>query len=480
MTNAYLVSLYDRLEEYPNEYSLAAMRLAAHSIGLPGLNLKILPFRLGDPAESIAAELVRRDADVVGFSSYIWTAHKSKEVASVLAGISPATLTVIGGPNAAVQNPADWPTSTLFVVGEGEKPFRWVLESRLKDPKFMGENASSLHPTIFSHLKPRSQVVRQFDKELAVGIPIYSEEFMRVFEHPDQVKPQFTWHDTVVGCPYACGYCGHRTRPAVATRPDSTVQEEIKNIDRLGIKEVFIIDPILGGIPGRDRRVLEWYGKYAPNTKIRAYSRAEYLTDETIECLSTANISKLIIGLQSTNPNVPSWLRSNNLAKVKQYLPQLSRRGVPSMIELIVGMPGDDFAGLRESLRFVIDEIQPTTVRAYHLTIIPGTLLHGILDADQKGSGFWVHADPVSSRAISANSYSGPELNRMLVYAMAITSLYNLLKDRGDMIIRGQPITLGRLEQIVLPDIKQGRDTAQIFESTDNRAGPKAYWDGRV
>ena len=170
---------------------------------------------------------------------------------------------------------------------------------------------------------------------------------MGLLDNGVKINTHFTWHDTAVSCPYTCGYCGHKTRPQVALRDDELVKEEITNIGRIGFENVFIIDPILGGIPKRDIKILKWYKQFAPDTKISAYYRPEYFSDETISILSGSNIKEILIGLQSTNPSIPDWLRSNNLQKVRKYLPQLSKNCIFNRIELITGMPGDTPEGQR-------------------------------------------------------------------------------------------------------------------------------------
>lgn len=480
MIKVYIASLNSRLDDYPSEYSLSSMRLAAYiknQQDLSGLELKLIPLNLDNSVDDMAQEFIDRDADVVCFSAYMWTSQKIKEIAGILAEKSSKTLVIVGGPETSTFDYSFWPENTLFVLGEGEKPLHWILSKKMQNPDFMNWNPESMHISVFSKHKDRSKAVRQMEKDLAVGVPIYSEKFLTALENPKKLSTTFTWHDTAVGCPYNCGYCGHKTRPKVVFRKDDIVEEEIKRIGDLGFKNVFIIDPILGGLPGRDNTILQWYNQYAPDTAISAYYRPEYFNDKTISLLSNSNIKEILIGLQSTNPNIPEWLRSNNLEKVKKYLPQLSKNGIFSRIELITGMPGDTFDGQRESLKFVVEEIQPMSIWAYHLTVIPSTRLYGILDADQKGEELWVHANSGDSRASEANSYTAIEMDKMLVYAGAITSLYNTLKANHKEIVKNQPITINQLDQIIKPVIQSNDEqTIQYFRSSNmNKA--MSFWE---
>ena len=474
---ACLVSFYSRMDEYPTRFSLSTLRLAGHAAAqedLSGLELKVLPLKLDEDPHTLASTILQRDFDIIGLPSYMWNSSKSRMLAHELKARDPAVRIITGGPHTETFDHENWPEGTLFVLGEGEAPFHWALKETLEGRVFSEGN---LHQATYLRGGDRSKTHKHIARELEGGIPLYSDRFMEVFEDPKSMETSFSWHDTAVSCPYTCGYCGHKTRPNVALRPDRLTEEEIRMIGKRGFESVFIIDPILGGLPGRDERILGWYRSHAPDTRISAYYRPEYFTDASIRALAASNIEELLIGLQSTNPEVPRWLRSNNLSKVNRYLPQLSQSAIPSRIELITGLPGDTPQGQRESLRFVVEEIEPSSIWSYHLTVIPGTLLHRILDADKAGAALWVHADKERSRATESSSYSAQELDEMLIYAGAVTSLYNTLQERTG---RHTGRTLTELEALIRPVLSDGDpEVIDAFRRSD-MIRSKRYWDAVV
>lgn len=86
---------------------------------------------------------------------------------------------------------------------------------------------------------------------------------------------------------------------------------------------------------------------------------------------------------------------------------------------------GDDFTGLKNSIKTVIDRFQPTVLAVYHLTAIKGTKVYDLVETPTENQ--WLKIDE-NSQAISSNSYSEYEFKQMAEYATSITSLYNLLK----------------------------------------------------
>lgn len=449
-----LISFYNRWDDYPSKYSLSSMRLASSLLAEGHTNVRIIPFKLNDKNEIIAKQLEQEKYSLIGFPAYMWTSKKSQKINNL---IESDVKRIVGGPDTYQLNPNNWIGDTYFVLGDGEHALSWMCNnlSSLQNQKYLPSE-------IFHKTRSKSYCVKKY-RNLLKGVPLYSEEFMQVFtEEPGR---EFTWHDTEVGCLYNCGYCGHKTRPDVVLRDDDYIKEEIRNIGRLNFEEVFIIDTIIGGLLHRDIKVLQWYKQFAPNTGLRIYHRPEMMSDETISILRNSNVNELLIGLQSTNPKVPTWLRSNNLNKVKRYLPQLSKLKLKTRIELIVGLPGDHFDGLRGSLKFVIEEINPFSIWGYHLTVIPGTPVFNI--KDKTNSSTWVKAN-ASLKAISSNSYSEADMKNMLRYSLSVTSLFNYLKEENLV----KNIKLIELERIIL-DSQVAQE--EVFNS-GNMTIAKSFW----
>ena len=103
-------------------------------------------------------------------------------------------------------------------------------------------------------------------------------------------------------------------------------------------------------------------------------------------------------------------------------LPKLSENNIPWRAELITGLPGDDFEGLKNSIDFVCS-LNPTEFYSYHLTIIPNTPLYNL--KDNFSNNLWITTDE-ANRAYECSSYSHEELLEMLEYAKEKEEEYNL------------------------------------------------------
>ncbi len=58
------------------------------------------------------------------------------------------------------------------------------------------------------------------------------------------------------------------------------------------------------------------FNRYSPQSKLTLYLRPEFIDREAIELYKKANIDKIRIGIQTTNKNVPLWIRANSLKHV--------------------------------------------------------------------------------------------------------------------------------------------------------------------
>jgi radical SAM superfamily enzyme YgiQ (UPF0313 family) len=430
-----IISFFDsaRLGEYPITHSLGAMRLGAYlQQAHPEWQVRLRAFDEQGFAAELAGQAVQ-GFDVVGLPAYIWTTERSRELASALLASPSPPLVACGGPETRAMDYHTWPVGAAFVMGQGEDPLVWLCEQRAADPTFDGRSLNvDIPQPVYSTARDRVRAFRHAvpdrgNRRLPHGIELFGRDFEELLTD-DPVETSFTWYETARGCIYDCSFCGHNTLPFFATFDLDLVRREITNMRDRGIRRIFLIDPILGGKAARGKEILRLFQQIAPEISISAYMRPEFLDEEFVDILVESNIHELLMGLQTTNPSVPKHVRGNHFDKIMRFVPTLAQRGVPWRAELIVGLPGDDMSGLRESLRFTVEELRPWSVHSYHLTAIPETELFELLN--RTDSDVWIRADS-RLRVVSANSFDESELREMLIFAGAVTSLHAHCRNQG-------------------------------------------------
>ena len=157
----------------------------------------------------------------------------------------------------------------------------------------------------------------------------------------------------------------------------------------------------------------------APQIHFHLEAKADFLDQETAELLAQLSCS-VQIGLQSIKPQVLKPLhRSIDQHQMEKRLQQLGRAGVTFGLDLIYGLPGDDYAGFKQSLDFALQQ-QPNQVDIFPLAVLPGTDLY------QHQQQFGISAQNEPPYLIETNrSYSPNDLQASRELAAATDLFYN-------------------------------------------------------
>lgn len=467
-----LVSFYNRFYEYPTKYSLGTLRLASYMGKNKDLDIGIIPI---DSEEEISNKtinkLVEDSPEIIGIPNFMWTEQKAKKISEEVKKINPNIIRVIGGPSTADVIFEDWQSDEIFVLGEGEEALLKICEEKLENPAFNAEQVNQLQlENVFSeNADALDRHVIYTNTTVPKGIPLFSEEIENMKE--DKEKEEFAWYETTRGCAYNCGYCGHKTRNNLGYIDLENVEQEIKNIKKQGISRLFIVDPIIGGTKENGKRVLKMCNEEIPDTKIIAYLRPEMLDDEYVDILADCNLEEMRFGIQTLNPEVPGWVRSNSINKIQRELSKLYGKKVNWRAELIVGLPGDNMEGLRNSIKTVINEFQPTVLAGYHLTAIKGTRLYNLVDGTDNEKWLKINKD---SQVTESYSFTKEEFKEMAQYAVLTTSLYNVLK----RIFPDKLIDYDKLMNYIQNNMDENIDYERI-EQFDTRYAEQ-YWKSKL
>lgn len=467
-----LVSFYNRFYEYPTKYSLGTLRLASYMAKNENLDIGIVPIDSEqEVSESTIKKLVEDSPEIIGIPNFMWTEQKAQKISEEIKKINPNIIRVIGGPSTADVAFEDWQSDEIFVLGEGEEALLEICERKLEDPTFNAEATNQLQlKNVFSEKSDVSdRHVVYTNTSVPKGIPLFSKKIENMKE--DKEKEEFAWYETTRGCAYNCGYCGHKTRNNLGYINLDNVEQEIKNIKRLGLGRLFIVDPIIGGTKENGKKVLKMCNEEIPDTKIIAYLRPEMLDDEYVDILSNCNLEEMRFGIQTLNPKVPGWVRSNSINKIQEELSKLHGRKVNWRAELIVGLPGDNMEGLRNSVKTVINEFQPTVLAGYHLTAIKGTRLYNLVDGTDKEK--WLKIDE-DSQVTESYSFTQEEFKKMTRYSVLTTSLYNVLKK----IFPEKLIDYDKLMNYIQNNIDENIDYERIEQFDTQYA--EQYWKSRL
>ncbi|HEX3595933.1 MAG TPA: radical SAM protein [Polyangiaceae bacterium] len=368
-----LVGLYD-----VNTVALAPEILKSYVEAFPvgrafdvrTLNLSIF----SQSVDEMEARVRAQGAAIIGFSAYIWNVTLVRELSRRL----PGTI-IVGGPqtNGATREFfAENPGVDYVVVGEGEETFKELLEY------FAGERTlDTVRGVVTEELvtAPRPVVA-----DLA-QVP---SPYPRIFAE----NPGLEWiaYETSRGCPYLCGFCtwGYskkmRYHSLERVFADLDVILSQPRLERIYLCDSSILldkpraKAILGHILERNRDVV-----------IRYEFNAEHLDDEIIELLLKLSENEFNFGVQTTNPMaLRAMRRPFHQTKFETNYAKMVRRTERTAItmDVIYGLPGDDLAGFKASLDYVMSFEHVRWILTNPLILLPGSDFH----ADRERHGIVV------------------------------------------------------------------------------------------
>lgn len=166
-------------------------------------------------------------------------------------------------------------------------------------------------------------------------------------------RHKFAMLTTSRGCNFQCPYCarGNRT-PKTRYFSVQRFLDEIQYLESLDVKAVNILDDSF--ISSQVRLDSMVSGMSSFRIRFQLMSRPEFLTAETIRLLKKMNTRIIQIGLQTTNKEVLKWMnRHYEPVDFKKKIKLLNQNGIRIMVDLILGLPGDDLGSFKKSVDFL-------------------------------------------------------------------------------------------------------------------------------
>jgi radical SAM superfamily enzyme YgiQ (UPF0313 family) len=366
----------------PHSVSLLQSYAKGHA-SRPDLYEFLLPLYRQLPIAEAAGHL--GDADVVGFSAYVWNVRYSLALARALKRRRPDIIVVMGGPQVPDQAEAFLranPCVDLVCHGEGERTFLEVLERhRAKDWDGI-QSTSYLTADGRFRRNPMRPRMTQLDQ---IPSPMLDGTYEALMRSAPGERWLATW-ETNRGCPFECAFCdwGSATASKVFRYGDQRLFDEIEWMAEHDIHHLCVCDANFGILP-RDveiaRRVAEAYARRGSplaisvqNTKNRT-DRSELIQKEFRRSRVVSFGASL--SLQSVDPDVLKAIHRDNISlKAFDNLQKhYAAEGLETYTDLIIGLPGETYHSFVEGVSRVIQNGQRNRIAFYECFVLPNALL---------------------------------------------------------------------------------------------------------
>ncbi len=349
------------------------------------------------------------DADIVGYSVYVWNFENSVAIAEEIKRRKPEVVNVFGGPHipdgkkqfqrTKISDPAfvnferkritltqkfhnKYPFIDMACHGEGERVFKIVLERMAIDDCYDKSNIPSVSYVDSSGaFRHNPKLDRMTDDELA---KVPSPYLSGVFDPLIRARPGQDWiamWETNRGCPFQCSYCdwGGAVEDRVSKFDLGQKRQEADWFGQRKIPYIFNADANYG-ILERDVEIAQYladakskYG-YPKGISVQNAKNPKEHTIRALEILEKAGLNKAtVMSQQSLNPATLKAVRRNNIKLDEYYEIQkkLAAKGVFTMTDIIFPMPEETYDSIADAISILISQGQHNRIQFNNLSILP-------------------------------------------------------------------------------------------------------------
>ena len=309
-----------------------AVRCIKKSLAAAGFDADIAEFNLKDKRRLVLEALVSADADIYGFSAYIWNVAELYSYAAALKKLRPRACIVFGGPEVSYDSEemlAAHPYVACVIKGEGEDAFVRLAKA---------VSGGQALPSVID-----GGVFADFPKQGSV----YGKNEL-------QSGSRVVYYESSRGCPYRCAYCLSAMSGKVRAKSAGVTLAELLEFEPIdNIKIIKFVDRTFNFDVSRAKEI--WRGlldeRYTKSYHFEIC--ADLLDGESFDLLSRFPKGKvqLEIGVQSTNPDTLRRVNRNpETARLIASIERLYKMGNMHVhADLIAGLPGEDIASFARS-----------------------------------------------------------------------------------------------------------------------------------
>lgn len=345
--------------------SLALPCLAAYCAA-PNRCFAIREFSVNQPKDQLLADILACEADVIGFSVYLWNRLTTLELVHSIRQIRPRCRLVLGGPDMArtdasffKEHPVD-----AVICGEGEVPLQHLLQAWTDGIPLSPVDGLLTPACPQGSESPGVDCLDLIPSPFALGLV-------------DVNKP-LVYYESSRGCPYRCSFCLSATSTSVRSFSMERIKADLGLLMAQGVGMVKFVDRTFNCHPRRAREIWTFILEHNRSSSFHFEIGAHLLDEDSMALLEQvpAGLFQFEIGVQSTLPATLRHIgRESSLDVLAANVRQLrTRTRVHLHLDLVAGLPGENFAHFLQSVdwthRLGADHVQIELVK-----LLPGTPL---------------------------------------------------------------------------------------------------------
>lgn len=364
------------------------------------VEINIVEFNKGYQIDDVVWKVCRTNPDVVGFSCYVWNIEDTLKACRIIKKLMPEVRIMLGGPEVSYRAETymrEIPEIDIIVRGEGEETFRELIKHFVSgNPKLQRIKGISF--------RREGRIFHNADRPPIRKLDLIPSPYPFIEDGVSAVVIE-----TSRGCPFRCRYCVwggmcHNVRYFSVER----VRTELQKAFEANAKKVVIYDSVFNINNTRMRKLAASVEQIVnEQTNLVIEAKAEFVSKEQIKLFRKMNVTFVETGLQAVNPETLKNIGRNlNHERFSRGLKLLNDYGINNDVDVILGLPGDNFFTFRKSLEFVLRH-KGSNALVHYFVNLPGTWLY----ENSRRFGI-VSMDHAPYRVLSTSSFGMDEIKK--------------------------------------------------------------------
>ena len=354
--------------------------------------VEIAEFTINDRYQDILSGILEREADLIGFSTYIWNTDIVQDLAADLRRVRQDRVVIFAGGPEASYAPERFLGSCDFVVcWEGERPFAQIVEyvNRLET----GSNAvpaGTCISCIINYVRTQVPGAAFYEQDRLIIRPAEAETDEDInaipflYDDLEAFDNRIIYYESSRGCPFNCTYCLSSIDKHVRFRNIETVLRELQYFIDREVSQVKFIDRTFNCNHERTMTIWSYLRDHDKGiTNFHFEIGADLLNESELALLETLRpgLVQLEIGIQSTNPDTLKAIRRTMyLPKLYDNINRLRRaQNINLHVDLIAGLPYEGLARFAQSFDDVY-ALHADQLQLGFLKVLSGTAMHAMAE----------------------------------------------------------------------------------------------------
>ncbi len=320
-----------------------------------------------------------KNADIVGFSVYVWNFQLSLAIARKLKETNKNIKIVFGGPHVP-DNAEDFLRNNnyvdLAVHGEGEAVYLALLENFDKRYWKYIPSLSYLEDGFF-YSTPKAHRLKDIE---VIPSPYLDGVFDKIIEKNPKQSWLALW-ETNRGCPFRCTFCdwGSATAAKVTKFDMTRIEKEVEWFAKNKIEFIFCCDANFGMLK-RDYEIVEIVAASKKKTgyphvlSVQSTKNGLEKNYKILKFLSDNGLNKGVsLSMQSLDVHTLEAIKRDNISNdvYHELQKRFTKDGIETYSDLIIGLPNETFLSFTKGIFQLIENGQHNRIQFGNLSILP-------------------------------------------------------------------------------------------------------------